>query len=73
MKRNDDIVAFIIDDRWLVREYRCGENVRVVTRAHMRLMAACDLGPQWKEVAEASAIALFRPGVPTDTLTRIRP
>lgn len=72
-KHSSDIVAFMIDGHLLVREYRPGPDVRVITRAHMRMMACMDLGPQWKVWAESPAIAKFKKGISTDTLARIRP
>ena len=72
-KRNDDIVAFLVDGRFLVRRYEPREDVRVITRGHMRLLACMDLNPRFLEFAEAAAIARFKPGRSTDTLRRIRP
>ena len=72
-KKSTDIVAFLLDGHLLVREYRRAECVQVITRAHMRFMAACDLGPQWKALADAPAIARFKRGRPTDTMQRILP
>ena len=71
MKNNDDIVAFLLDNRYLVREYRAGENTRVITRQHMRLLACLDLHPTFEKLADLPALATFEDGVAPITLARV--
>ena len=71
-KRDDDIVAFLLNGHLLVREVGSMREFQVITRGHMRMMAACDLGPRWKEFAEAPAVAKFKPGIPTNTLAMVK-
>ena len=70
--RDDDIVAFMVDGHLITREYRASNDTRVITRAHMKIMACCDLGPKWEAFAKAPAVARFKKGVSTNTLARIR-
>ena len=70
--QDDDIVAFLVGGHLITQEYRASDDTRVITRAHMKIVACCDLGPKWEALAKAPAIATFKKGVPTDTLARIR-
>lgn len=68
-----DIVAFLVDGHKITRNYQPTGDIRLITRAHMQLMAEMGLGEKWREFADATAVATFKPGVRTNTLQRIIP
>lgn len=62
MKSDNDIVAFLLDGRFIVRHFdNTHTDVRIITRKHMKFMAAMDLGPRWQKFADGPVVAVVEP------------